>query len=270
MGKTFSDTLPRPGDRDNILLGKILQRLNGSPDFGDTDNNLLRKILLQLNGMVDPSDLQNEILQKILNQLSGSGEALLTGDPSANLEQIGLQVYAPTGMTSVVWNAENSESGFYWTNDPDIVSFSAPRLVTCITTNDGYFSFVDNSSLASLSFPLLTTVGQIELTSLPALTSISFPSLVSAFATVAIHTNANLTSISFPNFVPTDVDSNNISMPGCALDAASVNHILAVYLASGVTSRTITLSGGTNAAPTGQGIADKAALILAGNTVVTN
>lgn len=46
--------------------------------------------------------------------------------------------------------------------------------------------------------------------------------------------------------------------------------ILAACVASNVPNGTLDLSGGTNAAPTGQGITDKAALILAGWTVTTN
>lgn len=51
MGKHFSDTVPQPGDLDNVLLGKILQRLNGIASPGDSDAILLGKILSQLNGM---------------------------------------------------------------------------------------------------------------------------------------------------------------------------------------------------------------------------
>lgn len=62
----------------------------------------------------------------------------------------------------------------------------------------------------------------------------------------------------------------NINLSGNAI--ANTNAILAdlVPFAGGVSGGTINLSGGTNAAPTGQGITDKAALILAGWTVNTN
>jgi len=58
-----------------------------------------------------------------------------------------------------------------------------------------------------------------------------------------------------------------------ALPAAAVNQILADFVVSlGIGGRvtcTVNTSGGTNAAPTGQGILDKATLIAAGWTVTT-
>lgn len=61
-----------------------------------------------------------------------------------------------------------------------------------------------------------------------------------------------------------------VQWPSCALNAASVNQILAQCVASNVSGCTIDISGGTSAAPSGQGVADKATLIGNGNTVNTN
>jgi len=78
----------------------------------------------------------------------------------------------------------------------------------------------------------------------------------------------NLTNINFPNFI----FSNNttLAFDACDLSVASVNHILARAIVSGVINCQIFLDGGTNAAPTGQGIIDRDALIAAGNTVSSN
>ena len=56
------------------------------------------------------------------------------------------------------------------------------------------------------------------------------------------------------------------------LTAAAVNAILAAFVAAGRTTgtRTLRLEGGSNAAPTGQGITDKATLESRGWTVTTN
>ena len=79
----------------------------------------------------------------------------------------------------------------------------------------------------------------------------------------------SLTTVSFPLYLPTDGAIINFS--DCALTAASVNHILARAIANaGYVTGIINTSGGTSAAPSGQGIADKAALILRGCTVTTN
>ena len=53
------------------------------------------------------------------------------------------------------------------------------------------------------------------------------------------------------------------------LDAAAVNAILALYVASNAIYTSLTI-GGTSASPTGSGITDKATLIANGNTVSTN
>lgn len=55
-----------------------------------------------------------------------------------------------------------------------------------------------------------------------------------------------------------------------ALSVASVNHLLARCVANPTFTGVLNLSGGTNAAPTGQGITDKATLIARGATVTTN
>lgn len=59
---------------------------------------------------------------------------------------------------------------------------------------------------------------------------------------------------------------------GNALNVASINALLAAFVAANKTTgtRTLNLSGGTNAAPTGQGITDKATLVSRGWTVTTN
>ena len=64
-----------------------------------------------------------------------------------------------------------------------------------------------------------------------------------------------------------------LNFSGNALSAAQVNQVLADLVVSlgirGAVKCTVTL-GGTNAAPTGQGILDKATLVAAGFTVTTN
>ncbi len=64
---------------------------------------------------------------------------------------------------------------------------------------------------------------------------------------------------------------DNLILFGCALTDTSVNAILAALRASGVTGGGCQLTGGTNAAPTGTGITDKAYLIgTMGWTINTN
>lgn len=69
-----------------------------------------------------------------------------------------------------------------------------------------------------------------------------------------------------------------ITLSGLKLPSANVNAVLALLVSldgtNGTTlwgsGKTLNISGGTNGAPTGQGITDKATLVARGATVTTN
>ena len=119
-------------------------------------------------------------------------------------------------------------------------------------------------AITSISLPALTTVnGQ-------AATLVMYNGVTPTMIQMAVLFDgcSSLTAVSIPNLVYQN--GRGYLFDGCALNATSVNAILARARASGVTGAFITLDGGTNAAPTGQGIADKAFLLAAGNSVSTN
>jgi len=152
----------------------------------------------------------------------------------------------------------------------------------------------------TLSFPLVTTFG-VELNyeistltiDLPNVTAInSFiientlitsitvpPTVVNIYGGISIAYNLSLTSLSL-GVIGTikRIDDTQIGLSYNALDEASVNGILALLVSldgtNGTTlfgpSRSVVLDGGTNAAPTGQGLIDKATLQARGCTVTTN
>ena len=131
--------------------------------------------------------------------------------------------------------------------------------------------------LAALSFPALTSVGgvsggDIVFNGCPALVSASFPALTTTnpinFFVINGSSCAAFTTISIPQLVITD--GFIVTFDSCLLSAASVNQVLARGIASGVTATDFELNSPGNAAPSGQGVVDKAALILAGNTCNTN
>lgn len=194
-----------------------------------------------------------------------------------------------TTMTSLEMRLLSSIGGLLdISNGSAVESLSFPGLLTV----GGVLAFGTNPLLTTASFPLLTTVGgdltgesndvliALTLTSLVtvggifnlssdlAIETISLPALTTVSGNFTANTCTALTSFSAPLWLPTD--GTTINFNGDALDAASVNHILARCVAAGVTTCTIDLSGGTNAAPTGQGITDAADLATAGNTVTTN
>lgn len=140
-----------------------------------------------------------------------------------------------------------------------------------VLTNAGaLFNFFGNGSLTTLSVPVLTTIGAtgISATGATALTSLSFPSLVTCTGGMDIGGCTSLTSVSFPNIVFTD--GTLVGFDGDALTDTSVNHILARGVASATTTCDYELNSPGNAAPTGQGVLDKATLVGAGNIVNTN
>ena len=140
-----------------------------------------------------------------------------------------------------------------------VTSLSFPLLTTLnlspTVSSDTYLWIRNNTLLQEILFPSLTTItinpaflfpGYFEIKGNPALTTISLPLAV------------------IPNKMDFDASNN-------ALSQSTVDHILARLVANGgYVSGTVLLNGGTNAAPSVAGLADKATLIGRGVTVVTN
>lgn len=181
-------------------------------------------------------------------------------------------------------------SRFVCVSSPLLVSVDAPLLVT-VSNNIEVGSC---ASLTTLIFASLASVGGLFDASLcPALTSLNLTSLASVSGNFTLSDAAVLPSLSCPALttagdfycsgctlltsvnLPQIVFQNGqtVDFNGCALDVTSVDQILARAVASGVTTCTIDLSGGSNAgllALSAQGQSDYAALVLAGNTVTVN
>lgn len=146
-----------------------------------------------------------------------------------------------------------------------VLSFPSLAVVT-----DGNYGFnvYENPALEIVSLPALDTCETVlNINANPALQRVS-ASAASAIRNSNIVNNAVLTDIDLGDALFTNGFDHLFS--GNALTADSVNGILARCVDSGLTSNTIDLSGGTNAAPTGQGLVNKATLIAAGCTVNTN
>lgn len=157
-------------------------------------------------------------------------------------------------------------------NGPD--AFVAPNLIT-IDPNDlssGVLS-IDSGNptgLTTVSFPVLLSVaGTISITNSTGtiLTQVNFPMLATS-AGLTVSKSILLHNLSFPQYVPGNSETDTFS--GNALNVASVNGILEQWAKNTSFAGTLTLSGGTNAAPTGAGITAKTALTGQGATVTTN
>lgn len=162
--------------------------------------------------------------------------------PTLMVEYGDMLVDDPTAVTSLDLSELKCVSGnAYFDSLATLATIDLSNLVSVGADLD-----FDQSTMAALNLPLLTTVGgDIQCNSCPNLTTVSIPLLV------------------FQNGQTANFDN-------CALNVASVNHILARAVASAVTTLTLRLDNGTNATPAGQGATDLAALLLAGNTVTTN
>lgn len=197
--------------------------------------------------------------------------SVITTVPSSLAEKIGVFSYGNiVGVTALTLNSSSVLAGFDISGITALQTVSIPNLVSVDPTNSqgGYVFFATLAALTSFTVPLLETVaGGFTIQNCNALTSLSFPALESAELT--LQNNTSLTSITLANWEPTD--GEDVTMGGNALSAASVNHILARCVANaGYANGIVDLSGGTNAAPTGQGATDVTTLTGRGVTVNTN
>lgn len=222
--------------------------------------------------------------------IAGPGFSLFT-DPAGIFN--GFSQAVNTGVTTYSFPFLQMVIGAFLVNNQlALTSISTPTLHTVT----GVWDIQSNTLLATVSVPLLVTVGsQLNATLTPSLTSLSFPSLTSVglvdnsgvevvasgitsfsapvltatgIANFSVRHCTSMTSIVVSSII--FINGTTISCESCALDATSVNGILARGVASGTTTSSYNLAFGTNAAPTGQGILDKATLIGAGNSVTTN
>lgn len=158
-----------------------------------------------------------------------------------------------------------------------LTTWSFPDLVTV----GGTFAPTTMGSLTTLSCPALQNVtGAFSITSMASLTTATFADMVTYGGTITINSGlGNLTSVTLgTNGTLKAITGATINISGQKLTSASVNAILNLLVTldgtNGTTAwgtgKTLTINGGTNGAPTGQGITDKATLVARGATVTTN
>jgi len=207
-------------------------------------------------------------------KLISTGGLIQFSGPNANVASISLPALTTVGglvnfdqmtaLTSISMPLLASVGNdFRFSNTPALISLSVPSLVSIVG-----FIEADAQGAASVTFPVFNSSLGIHMSGCTNLTSLSIPSAAFILDDFLCSGNPLLTTVDIPNFVFTD--GFNVDFSGCALNATSVNLILRRLVLAGVSSDIIDLSGGTNAAPTGLGLTDKAALIVAGNTVTTN
>ena len=181
---------------------------------------------------------------------------------------------AITSSTSIAYNPGVTRIVF-----PNVISFGPGPLGSGLSAQR-------MPDLTEIYCPLLQSTALFRVRDNPSITSVALPSLTGGYhypylggstsvSLFIIRDNSALTSIDLGAFLPdnsggTGFRAHNGFFQNNALSAASVNHILARFVANANWNGTLNLSGGTNSAPTGQGIIDKATLIARGATVTTN
>lgn len=194
------------------------------------------------------------------------------------------------GVTEIVLGASGTiDTSYAFGFNTGVTRVSIPNATTLVPGPLGSsLSFQQMVSLLEIDAPIVTSTALLRIRDNPVLTTISFPSLTGGYnypwpggsqlvTLFTIINNSALTTIDLGTFVPNSFGpykEHQANFSGNALTAASVNHILARFAANPswgfFYGATLNLSGGTNAAPTGQGIIDKADLIARGANVTTN
>lgn len=151
----------------------------------------------------------------------------------------------------------NTQGGYlYCSHHTSLTLIDLPSLLSIAADCD----FRQNTALVTINMPAVTTIGSgFSSYSCPLLTTVNLQSLVTLGGGFSMYSNPSLTTVNLQSWVPTN--GKTYRFDACALTAASVNQILARAVANpGYVSGLIRLDAGTNAAPTGQGIIDKATL----------
>lgn len=199
--------------------------------------------------------------------LSGGTNALPTGQGIVDLDTLTMR-----GVSVLAnWNR------YVGTSDAEFASYTGGFA----GTRSGFLDF-QNTSVVSLSNSHLTHIYSFGLQGAsyyggPAisiynhnesLTSLSLPNVI-YLDSAQVSNCPSLTEVNLPSWIPSYGHSYIFQYN--ALNAGSVNHILSRAAANtDYTSGILDLSGGTNAAPTGQGITDKNTMISRGVYVYTN
>ncbi len=198
-----------------------------------------------------------------------------------------LNVVSNPLLTSVSADNLTVGGGVSINSNPSLTSVSFPLLDLDASELTG-IAFNYNPLLETINFPSITIANNVYINGNDALTSILFPlfsasdndftvissnllltldlpSFISAFQ-MRIIGNAALTSLTFNSAIT----CISFDLSGNAFTEATVDYILATLDVAGQSNGALDLTGGTNSAPSGAGLASKANLIGKGWSVTNN
>ena len=218
------------------------------------------------------------LLKAISQSLTVASSAAITAIDFSSLTHIGgtyTQATTTAGLTSIPLPAIVSVvGGLSITSTAISVNPSMANLKYLLAA-----STISGGSFNTLSLPALAYCFSLTLSTLTSLTTISLPALVAHGAFTFSSGNGNIATVTMGTIgaLKRVIAGSTINLSGQKMTSATVNAILALYASldgtNGTTawaSGTINVSGGTNGAPTGQGITDKATCQARGLTVTTN
>jgi hypothetical protein len=159
--------------------------------------------------------------------------------------------------------------------DHNSFSGTLPSFGTCTSLATFYCGSGSNSFSGTLpSFGTCTSLATFYCGSGSNSFSGTLPSFGTCTSLANFHCNSNSFSGVVSGSFSTQQSLSNLDLSGCALSVSAVDSVLADCVTSlGISGRvacTISLAGGTNAAPDAAGLANKATLVAAGWTVTTN
>lgn len=164
------------------------------------------------------------------------------------------------------------QGGFLFSGCAAITTISLPALSNVVVD----FVASNCTSMTTLTLTSLQTVtgSSFDISNCPSLTTLSLPAGITVGQNFLANDCTVLSNVSIPVLVFQSgflFDFQNCAIAvGNSAAGTGINGILRRGVVSATAGSDYELAGGTNAVPGATGLADKATLITAGNTVVTN
>ena len=256
-GITFTSANPV-----TVLSNTSIQRVIGSIILNDSGHmkNISMPALLSVTGNVDGATTANFVTNVYFPNLLAVNGSMIIFDATA------IHTWDTHSLQYVGADFQGSQIG-----DVAVLDFGQ------LTNVVGPFSIGETVALKSLNLSNLVTCPFIQFGDHPNLTNINLASYIGG---ASQGNNQTMNDVTLTNFTLPSLKlwSGNVKCDNCAFSAASVNQLLHVFVT--VTNETgalwgpggwaMNLSGGTSAAPTGQGITDKNTLVARGAAITTN
>lgn len=261
---------------NNLALTSLSIEKHGLTSIDITLNTALNYLRVYNNNnyTINSIDLSNNINLNVINIV---GTNIVSLDISNILDLTQIDIHNNLLLSSIDI-----------TNAPNLTVFDGSNTaITSIDTSNNsllYYLNLYNTPIVGIDTSLNTVLGILNLNSCSNLTTYVFSSSINTlifnnlpqFTTVDISGCVNLRTFDGSGTPLSNINItnnpllNNIRLFFCAIsDVNNINALLA-YLVSINYTGYLDISGGTNAAPTGQGILDVATLISNGATIITN